>query len=218
MQDRPKNYHSRYNISAARRRRGHSPIPEQLVHAVLDKISADGLANVTTKSISDDAQVSTGIIHHYFETKDRLVYVSYVHLIVEHRAAIVNARRQYPQDPAARLKAMVAVNFSNPGTASELARVWPQFWANAMYDSAVKRLLKAYNIRFYHNILYDFKYLLPAGWARQHARNLLSLIHGYWVESMAVESMDAAACVQRIHRYIEQALDPENSHHCGLDE
>ena len=202
------NRSSRNRKVEQRSRRGHSPIPEQLVHTTLEKISSDGLANVTTKSISDDAHVSTGIIHHYFDTKDRLVYVSYVHLIVGQRTAIVAARRQHPQDPVARLKAMVVANFFNPGITAETARVWPQFWANAMYDRAVKRLLKAYNIRFYHNILFDFKMLLPSHMAYQHASNLLSLIHGYWIESMAVESMDAAACMRRTHRYIDQALAP----------
>ncbi len=205
---------NRSNIKRITRRRGHrghSLIPEQLVHAALDKISSDGLANLTTKSISDDAHVSTGIIHHYFETKDHLVYISYVHMVAGQRAAIVTARRQFPQDPVARLKAMVEANFSDPMISLETARVWPQFWANAMYDSAVKRLLNAYNIRFYHNILYDYKRLLDTDAARQHASNLLSLIHGYWIESMAVERMDAAACVGRIHRYIDQTLEPQAS-------
>ncbi len=190
-----------------RGRRGHSPIPSQLVHAALQKISTDGLANVTTKTISDDAHVSTGIIHHYFDTKDRLVYVSYVHLIVGQRLAIMAARHRHPQNPKARLNAMVEASFSDPSITVETARVWPQFWANAMYDRAVKRLLNAYNTRFYHNLLYDFKLLLAPEPASQHASNLLSLIHGYWIESMAIERLDAATCVRRIQRYVDQALE-----------
>jgi len=200
------NYGKPKNKTGQRNRRGHSPIPEQLVHAALEKISADGLANVTTKSISDDAHVSTGIIHHYFNTKDRLVYASYVHLIMEQRTAIVAARLAHPEDPVARLKAMVEANFAHLNITGESARVWPQFWANAMYDAAVKRLLSAYNIRFHHNILHDYKILLSADVAHQHARNLMSMIHGYWIESMVVESMQAKDCVSRIHRYIDQVL------------
>lgn len=154
--------------------------PLRIMHSALEEISTNGLSGLTTKGISQRANLSTGIIHHYFDTKDNLVYAAYVYLVRDlHQSSLAIFRSE--SDPKKRLQAMIHMNFSSVHISPEARDVWPQFWAQAAHDPRAARLLRIYYRRFQSNLAHDFRALLGNRKQAQAAANLLlASIHGVW--------------------------------------
>lgn len=177
--------------------------PLRIVHSALEEISSNGLSGLTTKGISQRANLSTGIIHHYFDTKDNLVYAAYVFLVRDlHKSTLEIFRRE--QDPKQRLLAMIHMNFSSVHISPEARDVWPQFWAQAAHDARSARLLRVYYRRFHSNLAHDFHALLGDRERAQAAASLLlSAIHGIWFTHRFSDRPEGLA--QSIH-LVEQQL------------
>ncbi|MFZ1342576.1 transcriptional regulator BetI [Thiothrix eikelboomii] len=154
--------------------------PLRIMHSTLEEISTNGLSGLTTKGISQRANLSTGIIHHYFDTKDNLVYAAYVYLVRDlHQSSLAIFRAE--SDPKKRLQAMIRMNFSSVHISPEARDVWPQFWAQAAHEARAARLLRVYYRRFQSNLAHDFRALLGDRAKAQAAANLLlASIHGVW--------------------------------------
>lgn len=154
--------------------------PLRILHSTMQEIGTHGLTNLTTKNISQRANLSTGIIHHYFNTKDNLVYAAYVYLVRDlHQCSLTIGRTE--SDPKKRLLAMISMNFTSTHVSPEARNMWPQFWAHAAHDARVERLLRAYHRRYHSNLTYNFRHLLNDPEKAKIAANLLlSSIHGVW--------------------------------------
>ncbi len=154
--------------------------PRRIVESAIEEIGVNGLSGVTTKGISQRANLSTGIIYHYFDTKDNVVYAAYVYLIHDlHQSALAMFRQE--SDSRERLLAMIRMNFTSLHISPETRDVWPQFWAHAAHDERVGRLLRVYYNRFHSNLAHALKQLLGDQYkARQVASLLLSSIQGMW--------------------------------------
>jgi len=154
--------------------------PRRIVESAMEEIGSHGLSGVTTKGISQRANLSTGIIHHYFDTKDNLVYAAYVYLVHDLHKSSLEIFHNEP-DPYRRLRALIRMNFSSLHLSQEARDVWPQFWAHAAHDERVGRLLRAYYSRFHSNLAHSLRALLKdREKAHKVASLLLSNIHGIW--------------------------------------
>lgn len=156
--------------------------PRKIIEATLEEIGVNGLSVVTTKRISQRAKTSTGIIHHYFETKDNLVYAAYIYLIRE-----LSRQTQHTITPdlslEERLRTMICIQFSDTLLTETGGNVWPHFWAHSLHDPMVKRILRVYSGRVHSNMAYIFRELgLPRAEARRAAHRLFSTVHGVWLE------------------------------------
>ncbi|MEZ5477213.1 MAG: transcriptional regulator BetI [Thiolinea sp.] len=154
--------------------------PRKIVYATLQEIALNGISGTTTKGISERAELSTGIIHHYFDTKDNLIYAAYVYLVMDRYETTLQIF-QHERDPKVRLQGMIRMNFSSVHVSPEARDVWAQFWADAVTDERIGRLLRIYYRRYRSNLAAAFRELL---WNDQHAREaaqiLLANIHGVW--------------------------------------
>lgn len=154
--------------------------PLRILQSTMHEMGSNGLTNLTTKNISQRANLSTGIIHHYFDTKDNLVYAAYVYLVKDlHQCSLEVGRTE--NDPKKRLLAMIRMNFSATHISQEARNIWPQFWAHAAYDARIERLLRAYYSRCHSNLTYNFRQRIsdPQN-AKMAANMLLASIHGVW--------------------------------------
>ncbi len=154
--------------------------PRRIVHSAMEEIGSNGLSGVTTKGISQRANLSTGIIHHYFDTKDNLVYAAYVFLVRDlHKCSLDIFQNE--SDPKQRLLALIRMNFSSLHVSPEARDVWPQFWAHAAHDERAGRLVRIYYRRYHSNLAHCFRALLGnRDKAHTAAALLLSNIHGIW--------------------------------------
>ncbi len=181
------------------RKKKRKDLASTIIDTTLKEIGKNGVANLTTKTISQSAETSTGIIHHYFDTKDELVLLSYRRLLLDHRSVTTQARAQHPSDPIARLKATLHVQFDDTIFSDDIVRVWPHLWANAMHDSDVSKLLLLYNRRLFGNILYDLNRICDSKKeARLRAHTLMAMIHGLWIERYIVKNAETDICLETI--------------------
>lgn len=154
--------------------------PQKIVYATLQEIAANGLSGTTTKGISERADLSTGIIHHYFDTKDNLIYAAYVYLVLDLHQCTLDIFKQ-ESDPKVRLQALIRMSFATVHVSSEARDVWVHFWADAIHNERVNRLLNIYYRRYRSNLANAFKDLLhDTQKSREAAQLLLANIHGVW--------------------------------------
>ena len=75
---------------------------QSIIDGAISVMAEEGLPQLTTKRVSDRAEVSTAAIHYFFETKDRLIYESFVHVVRNIRRQFAKVRCREPEPHAAR--------------------------------------------------------------------------------------------------------------------
>lgn len=183
--------------------------PLRIMHSALEEMGANGLSGLTTKGISQRANLSTGIIHHYFDTKENLVYAAYVYLVRDLHQSSLAIFRSEP-DPKKRLQAMIRMNFSSVHISPEARDVWPQFWAQAAHEPRAARLLRVYYRRFQTNLTHDFRALLGDRARAQTAANLLlASIHGIWfIHRFSDSPKQMEEAIALVEQHLELLLKP----------
>lgn len=183
--------------------------PLRIMHSALEEMGANGLSGLTTKGISQRANLSTGIIHHYFDTKENLVYAAYVYLVRDLHQSSLAIFRSEP-DPKKRLQAMIRMNFSSVHISPEARDVWPQFWAQAAHEPRAARLLRVYYRRFQTNLTHDFRALLGNRARAQTAANLLlASIHGVWfIHRFSDSPKQMEEAIALVEQHLELLLKP----------
>lgn len=146
-------------------------------------MAEDGLAGLTTKSVSRKADVSTAAIHYFFDTKDNLVHSAFGFVVRSIRQQLLDVRKSEPSDPLRRIRRSLGVFFASDQTTGAAIKIWPQLWVSAATDAQTGRLFKAYNSRMISNFVYDLR---EAGLSREEARlqafKLNALHRGLWID------------------------------------
>lgn len=160
---------------------------QEIINSTLTAMAEDGIANLTTKSISKRADVSTASIHYFFETKDNLIYNAFVFVIKSIRLDMLAARKGQT-DPFMRIRGAVEAHFSATHMSDEAAYIWPQLWVHAGCDAPTARLVRVFGARMVSNFTYD---LCDAGMERRDARlaaiELRALVVGLWLEKQVTK-------------------------------
>ncbi len=155
---------------------------QAIINGTLSVIAEEGLAGLTTKSVSERVSVSTAAIHYFFDTKENLIYSAFVYVIKTVREQQLQIRQSEP-DPLERIKATIGVFFGK-GLASDYeASIWPQIWVYALRDEKIGRLFQAYNSRLISNFISDISAMgVDRPRARTLAFKLNSLHRGLWID------------------------------------
>lgn len=160
---------------------------QEIIDSTLSAMAEDGIANLTTKSISLRAKVSTASIHYFFDTKDNLIYNSFVFVIKSIRQDML-ATRKGQTDPFKRIRGAMNTHFSAAHLSEEAAYIWPQLWVHAKCDTRTARLVRLFGARMISNFTYD---LCDAGMNRGEARmsaiELRALVVGLWIEQQVTK-------------------------------
>lgn len=153
---------------------------KQLIDATIQCIYRYGLLGTTIIKVSKEAGVSSGIISHYFGSKDGMLEATMREILVRHKAALID-RFQDCKTPEERIQAIIEANFSTTQTDPATVCTWLAFWAQAMHVPSLARLQHINASRLYSNLLYSLKPLLPEDKAKQVAEGLAALIDGMWL-------------------------------------
>lgn len=182
-------------------KKGGRNTPQRIIEATIRSVGKQGLSNLRSKHICQATQMSSGIIYHYFDTKENLIYQTYIYMIRHiHKETV--AMRLAEKDPVMRLRKTVDIHFSPLHLTQEAAQVWPQLWLGANNDSKTKRLLKIYTNRFLNNMVYDLAQLMPSKRARSCAFGLVSMIHGAWLEYHICGNASRQEVYESLHNHI----------------
>ena len=179
---------------------------KQLINATIQCIYQYGLLGTTVKKVSEQAGVSTGIINHYFGSKDDMLEATMREILRRHQALGIQKLRQC-DTPESRIRAIIEINFSLEQTDPATVCTWLAFWAQAMHVPALSRLQRVNTRRLQTNLLYSLKSLLPEDQAEQAAEGLAALIDGLWLRgAFQAKGIDATNAQQVVWSFYQSVV------------
>lgn len=115
----------------------------QLIKATIRSVAKRGLAETTIATVSSEAKLSQGIINLHFQSKDRLLIEALRHLADEYRNAWGRAIEAAGTSAAARLAAMVNLDFDKAVCERNKLAVWFAFWGAAKFRPTYRKICAA---------------------------------------------------------------------------
>ncbi|MCF6455938.1 transcriptional regulator BetI [Pseudoalteromonas sp. MMG024] len=170
---------------------GYEPIRrQQLIDATLNSVAELGLKATTINTISKHAGLSSGIISHYFGSKNGLIEATVRYLLTSLKSSLISKIDENISQQQ-RLMLIVEANFSVVQKQAHVTKTWLSFWAESMHDEQLHRLQAVNAKRLYSNLLYSFKTLLPYEQALQAATLSAAMIDGLWLRAVLTKANEA---------------------------
>lgn len=104
---------------------------EQLIEATIASIANRGYSRTTLTEVANIAGLSHGLVNFHFQTKEKLLAETLVFLAEEYREHWTAALAAAPDEPAARLDALLRADFSEKVSAPDRLAAWCAFWGEA---------------------------------------------------------------------------------------
>jgi len=114
----------------------------ELIEAAIRDIAANGYDRVTVASICQEAGFSRGLIGHYFDGKDALLFEAVKTVSDRLGGAIKKAVVGAGSDPHDRLSALVHASFTAPGFTSDNVAVWVALAGTARWSEPLATLYR----------------------------------------------------------------------------
>ncbi len=151
----------------------------EIIDAAIDVIGEVGLSDATLSLIGKRAGLSAPLMVHYFEDKSLIIEASMRRL-----SAIlsreVTKRLSDNSSYVERLDAIIEGCFSLENFAPGTMEAWLEFWLHIPRTENLQRLHKVIAARFWSNIRFAFKGLLPGQDVEDGVQGLSALIDGFW--------------------------------------
>jgi TetR/AcrR family transcriptional regulator, transcriptional repressor of bet genes len=164
-----------------------------LIDATLDLIAEGGPEAATVRAIAARADVSPGLIRHYFDTKEDLVAAAHEALMTGLTEAAAARLDQLPDDPVARLAGFVTASVSAPVTEPRAMALWAASMQLVPRDPAMRRAHEATYLAFRDRLQELIAAALRAAGrpadpatTRAHAIAGNALLDGLWIEAAAL--------------------------------
>lgn len=112
---------------------------EQILRAVCEVVSDSGFTSLRVTDVAELAQISTGSVHYYFETKQDLIQAAFEWNFarsLERRKSILS-RKSSALD---RLRAYVDSFLRQDAQTIASWYLWAEFWAAALHDPDLREL------------------------------------------------------------------------------
>ena len=154
----------------------------QLIEVTIDSLAEVGYVGSTLAQIAQRANVSPGLVAHYFGDKDGLLEATFRTLArrIEER---VRERLRLVHTPRGRVQAVIDTNLSPEEFDQRTGTAWLAFWGQVLHVQGLKRVQTAYQRRMLSNLRHALKRLLPAEEARSLAAMIAAMIDGVWLRA-----------------------------------
>ena len=119
-----------------------------------------GLSNTTIAQIAKKAELSTGIVSHYFGDKQGLINTCMQEMLNVLRRKTEQYRAEADSHPESQIKAIIDSNFDISQVNEKAMRVWLDFWSASMHVPDLSRLQKINDQRLYSNLKFYFLKLM----------------------------------------------------------
>ena len=206
---------SRKDAPRPKRPRTHAEINEfrrrALLEGAIRSFAEHGVAGTTNRTICQAAGASSGLIQHYFESKEKLVAAAFAYLLNRTAEAVREAVQKAGPGALDRLHAMPRAVLSSAIATEETKNAFLSFWHEIRFNT----LVRAENKEFYRDYAQRTEALFAAAAgelerdvdARRAARGLICLLDGLWLnlsmERPVLSAKDADAICRR---YIDGEL------------
>ncbi len=173
-----------------------------LISATLYTIQDKGSIDIRVSDIASRAGVSSGLAHHYFGSKDKLILAALRHLLTEFRALVIEDLSK-ARTPRERLSAIISASLNQCQFSQENVTAWLVFYAHAQESLEAQKLLRVYVKRLQSNLIYNLRPLVGHHSA-QVAEIIGSLIDGIYIrQALRMEKANADFA----RKLIEDCLD-----------
>jgi betaine-aldehyde dehydrogenase len=154
----------------------------QLIEVTIDSLAEVGYVGSTLAQIAQRADVSPGLVAHYFDDKDGLLEAAFRTLArgIEQR---VGERLRLARTPRGRVQAIIDTNLAPEEFDQRTGTAWLAFWGQVLHVQGLRRVQTAYQRRMLSNLRHALKRLLPAEEARSLAAMIAAMIDGVWLRA-----------------------------------
>lgn len=181
-----------------------------LIDAAIDVIGEHGSLDVTMSEIAGRAGVSPALAHHYFGAKEVLLSATMRHILSE----LGRDLRQAIDGLSGleRVRAIIAVNFSEKQFRPEVIAAWLAFYVEAQRTASLRRLLRVYARRLHSNLVFALKSLMPESEAQRTAEGIAALIDGLYIRRALKDGPpDSESAVALVEDYLSLRLGERNN-------
>ena len=184
---------------------------EALVRAAITEVGEVGMVEVTVAKIAKRAGVSPALAHHYFGSKEKILFAA-MRRILDEFGSSVKARYKDATTPRERLEAIIEASFGPDQFDPAVVAAWLAFYVQAQRKGDASRLLAIYEARLRSNLVYALRQLVPLEAARRIATGLGSLIDGFYLRAALKDfGMSRSDAVAMTLEYLELTLAKEMS-------
>lgn len=104
---------------------------QQIIDATISTLAQRGYAAISLSDVAREAGISYGLVSFYFQSKERLLSETLLHLSEDYRQCWTEALARAPADPASQLDALLSVEFDSRVSSPEKLSAWYTFWGEA---------------------------------------------------------------------------------------
>lgn len=167
---------------------------EALIQATLSLIAREGIDAATVRAIAYHADVTPGLIRHYFSTKEDLVSAAYEHHMNKLTQATGASQEQMKgTTPIARLVEFVRAGLSAPVVDPESVALWAGFMNRVRQDHQMRMIHRKTYYEFrdrlealIKDVLTDQRRSAEPAITRRLAIACNAVIDGLWLEGGAL--------------------------------
>jgi betaine-aldehyde dehydrogenase len=154
----------------------------QLIEVTIDSLAELGFVGTTLAQIASRADVSPGLVAHYFGDKDGLLDAAF-RALVRRLLTQVRARLHAARTPRERIQAIIDANLAPSEFEQRTGTAWLAFWGQVLHVDALRRIQSAYQRRTLTNLRASLTKLLPADEAGSLAAMIAAMIDGVWLRA-----------------------------------
>ncbi|MFT5258858.1 MAG: TetR/AcrR family bet gene transcriptional repressor [Saprospiraceae bacterium] len=199
----------RYKVTTQRKnfhRKSTAFRKDALIRSTLDLIASKGIHATTVRAIAMHANVTPGLIRHYFLTKEDLILVAYEYYM----DTILNAVRESLESlqnstARSRLAMFVMASLTAPVVDPDSIAVWSTFMNRVRYDEKIRsiRESKYYDFRNQLEVLIKDAKVQSGGSTESEQIKRLAMastavINGLWQEGCALPDAFAPGEISEI--------------------
>jgi betaine-aldehyde dehydrogenase len=154
----------------------------QLIEVTIDSLAEVGYVGSTLAQIASRADVSPGLVAHYFDDKDGLLEAAF-RTLSRRLFEQMDARMRQAHTPRGRIQAIIDTNLGPQEFTQRTGSAWLAFWGQVPHVHGLKRVQNAYQRRMVSNLRYALVRLLPVPEARSLASIIAAMIDGVWLRA-----------------------------------
>lgn len=188
---------------------------QQLVGAAIAVIHEQGFSRATVARIARQAGISSGMVHHYFESKEDLLFATMRHLLAELRTDAVT-RLSRATGPDQRIRAIIDACFGEGQFDEQVFSAWLALYGNARQSGRLRKIVSVYHRRLRSALLHELRLIVSEPDARRISEGTGAMIDGLWLRYALTGKPDHPETPRALTRdyvsaSLERAFNPARS-------
>ena len=176
---------------------------QELIDAAIRAVASHGLEKATVAVIGREADISPGIVHHYFGDKTTLLESAMRAIRAPFSGLYAENIAKQPENPAIRLPALIDTCFDPAVFSPVTASAWTAFVAVSPHVPAFGRVRSLQRRRMVSTASHALRGRVEDRYRLWYADAVTTAIDGVWFNAATVEG---AADSDRARTYLEMVL------------